>query len=83
MIYAENGRGKTTLATILHSLGDKKPLPIIERTRLGGLGDPHIVIANNSGETAVFQNGTSLRCCEIFMIFVGYSEGPLLRSFQC
>jgi len=57
LIYAENGRGKTTLATILRSLGDKKPLPIIERTRLGGLGDPHIVIANNSGETAVFQNG--------------------------
>lgn len=33
LIYAENGRGKTTLATILRSLGNKEPLPIIERTR--------------------------------------------------
>jgi len=57
LIYAENGRGKTTLATILRSLGDKEPLPIIERTRLGGQGEPHIVIANNNGNAATFQNG--------------------------
>ena len=57
LIYAENGRGKTTLATILRSLGDKEPLPIIERKRLGSQGDPHIVIANNNGDTAMFQNG--------------------------
>ena len=57
LIYAENGRGKTTLATILRSLGNKEPLPIIERTRLGGQGEPHIVIANNNGDTAMFQNG--------------------------
>jgi len=57
LIYAENGRGKTTLATILRSLGDKEPLPIIERTRLGGQGEPHIVIANNNDDTAIFQNG--------------------------
>ncbi len=57
IIYAENGRGKTTLATILRSLGDKEPLPVIERTRLGGQGEPHIVIANNSGDIAMFQDG--------------------------
>lgn len=57
LIYAENGRGKTTLATILRSLGDKESLAIIERTRLGGQGEPHIVIANNNGDTAMFQNG--------------------------
>lgn len=57
LIYAENGRGKTTLATILRSLGNKEPLPIIERTRLSGQDTPHIVIANNNGDTAMFQNG--------------------------
>ncbi len=57
LIYAENGRGKTTLATILRSLGDNEPLPIVERTRLGGQGEPHIVIANNHGDTAMFQHG--------------------------
>lgn len=57
LIYAENGRGKTTLATIMQSLGTKEPLPIIERTRLGGQGDPHIVIAYNNGDTTMFSNG--------------------------
>ncbi len=57
LIYAENGGGKTTLATILRSLGDKNPIPINERTRLGGQGGPHIVITINNGDTAVFENG--------------------------
>ena len=57
LIYAENGRGKTTLATILSSLGNNKPLAIIERTRLGGQGEPHIVITSNNGDTVIFQNG--------------------------
>lgn len=56
LIYAENDRGKTTIATILRSLGNKNPLPIIERTRFGGQGDQHIVIVNNNGDTAMFQN---------------------------
>ena len=57
LIYAENGQGKTTLTAILRSLGDKKPLPIIERTRLGGRDEPHIVITKNNGDTALFQHG--------------------------
>lgn len=57
LIYAENGRGKTTLATILRSLGNKESLPIIERTRLGGQGEPHIVIAHDNGSAAIFQQG--------------------------
>jgi len=56
LIYAENGRGKTTLASILRSLGSKQPLPIIERTRLGGQGSPHVVIRNNNSNSAIFQN---------------------------
>ena len=60
LIYAENGRGKTTLATILRSLGDKEPLPIIERTRLGGQGEPHIVIASRKRQ----YSNVSARCVE-------------------
>ena len=56
LIYAENGQGKTTFATILRTLGNKKPLPIIKCTRLKGQGNSHIVIANNNGDTAMFQN---------------------------
>ncbi len=34
IIYAENGRGKTTLAAVLRSLATGDPLPISERRRL-------------------------------------------------
>ncbi|MEQ9109868.1 MAG: AAA family ATPase [Rhodospirillaceae bacterium] len=56
-IYAENGRGKTTLAAILRSLGNNDPLPIMERKRLGSTNPPHIVINDNTTNSAVFENG--------------------------
>ena len=40
LIYAENGRGKTTLAAILRSLGSGEALPITERRRLGAAISP-------------------------------------------
>lgn len=58
LIYAENGRGKTTLASILRSLGSNDPQPILERRRLGSQHPPHIVISDENGQQAVFQNGT-------------------------
>lgn len=57
LIYAENGRGKTTLAAILRSLASDNPLPILERSRLGSQHPPHVVVANHNGQQAVFQNG--------------------------
>ncbi|QQR86922.1 MAG: AAA family ATPase [Flavobacteriales bacterium] len=56
LIYAENGRGKTTLASILRSLGTNSPTPIIERHRLGAPHSPHVVIDVN-GRSHTFQNG--------------------------
>jgi len=40
LVYAENGRGKTTLAAILRSLGSGEALPITERRRLGAAISP-------------------------------------------
>lgn len=57
LIYAENGRGKTTLAVVLRSLDNGDPLPILERKRLGSADPPHIVIARTDGAMAVFQDG--------------------------
>ena len=57
LIYAENGRGKTTLASILRSLGNGIAVLITERQRLASVHPPHIVIAAG-GATHVFQNGT-------------------------
>ncbi len=57
LIYAENGRGKTTLAEILRSLGSNNPLPILERHRLGAKGPPHVVIVDDTDKESVFENG--------------------------
>lgn len=56
LIYAENGRGKTTLAAILRSLGTGDPALIDERQRLGSANPPHVVLTF-AGAPMVFQNG--------------------------
>lgn len=56
LIYAENGRGKTTLANILRSLSANNPTLIEERKRLGSTNAPHVVIQAN-GSTFNYQNG--------------------------
>ncbi len=55
-VYAENGRGKTTLAAVLRSLGSGDPVPIIERQRLAAANSPHVVLTPSTGVPVVFQN---------------------------
>lgn len=57
LIYAENGRGKTTLAAILRSLSDGDPLHVMERKRLTATRPPHIVVGISGVAPFVFQNG--------------------------
>ena len=57
IIYAENARGKTTLAAILRSLATGNPNIILERHRLTAQHPPHIVVELDDGGSAVFQNG--------------------------
>lgn len=56
LIYAENGRGKTTLAAILRSLSTSDSALIEDRHRLGAAQRPHVVLAV-SGQQIVYQNG--------------------------
>jgi wobble nucleotide-excising tRNase len=56
LIYAENGRGKTTIAAILRSLNTGDPALIDERHRLGAANPPHVVLTF-AGAPLVFQNG--------------------------
>lgn len=56
VLYAENGRGKTTLANILRSLGTNNSKFIDERHRLGATHSPHVVIQSNN-TTFTYQNG--------------------------
>ena len=56
LVYAENGRGKTTIATILRSLGTGDPALVEERRRLGSAHPPHVVMASPGGPFT-YQNG--------------------------
>ncbi len=57
LLYAENSRGKTTLASILRSLSNGNPTPILERRRLAATQPPQIVIKTSATAPLVFQNG--------------------------
>ena len=57
LVYAENGRGKTTLSSIFRSLHTGDAGAILERRRLGAADPPHAVISLNGGGSAVFENG--------------------------
>ncbi|QYE35237.1 AAA family ATPase [Polymorphobacter sp. PAMC 29334] len=68
LIYAENGRGKTTLASILRSLGTGDAGLILDRHRLGAPNPPHVVLSFTSG-VVQFQNGAwpaPMPCIAIF-----------------
>lgn len=58
LAYAENGRGKTTLAAMFRSLRSGAAELIQERHRLAATHPPHVVIAQSGGAApCVFQNG--------------------------
>ena len=70
LIFADNGRGKTTLATILRSLSEGTPDMVLGRQRLGSKDSPNIVIQLDNGSPPfVFEKGnwnTSLNGMRVF-----------------
>jgi wobble nucleotide-excising tRNase len=70
LVYAENGRGKTTLAAIFRSLATGDPMPIGERRRLAAQHTPHVVLACNGGAPPImFQNNTWNRTLTDLVVF--------------
>lgn len=70
LVYAENGRGKTTLAAILRSLATADPIPISERRRLAALHQPHVVLDCSGGPpAAMFQNNAWSRTLPNIAVF--------------
>lgn len=57
LIFAENGRGKSTLCAILRSLQSGDPAHIVGRTTLGSSAVPEVCVLGDCG-TAVFQDRT-------------------------
>jgi wobble nucleotide-excising tRNase len=69
IVYAENGRGKTTLAAILRSLAGGDPVPIAERKRLAAAHPPHVVLDCAGGPQAIFQNNAWNRQLDNIAVF--------------
>lgn len=57
LIYADNGRGKSTLATILRSVSINDPLLIEASKTVDGTNAPEVVLQFGSGHKVTFQNG--------------------------
>src|SRR6266487_2704237 len=56
LIFAENGRGKTTLCAIFRSLSTNTPAFIIGRRTLGSVEPPEVQLLLANGSTN-FRNG--------------------------
>ncbi len=70
LLYAENGRGKTTIAAILRSLATHDPLPIRERRRLAAINPPHVVLhCDGDQPVAIFQEGNWNRSLDNIVVF--------------
>jgi wobble nucleotide-excising tRNase len=70
LVYAENGRGKTTLSAMLRSLATNRPDLILERHRLAAPHPPEVIIDCTGGPPpAMFQNGTWNRHLPTLAIF--------------
>lgn len=70
LIYAENGRGKTTLSALLRSLATNRPEFILERHRLAAAQQPEVIIDCAGGPpVAMFQNGAWNRHFPALTIF--------------
>lgn len=72
VVYAENGRGKSTLAAVLRSLQTGEPLHILERRTIGSTDMPSVSVltsVNAKNSTHTFDGkvwNTTLSECEIF-----------------
>lgn len=58
LIYAGNGRGKTTLTSILRSVATGNASLILERKTLNGVHDPDIILQFANGRKFEFKGGT-------------------------
>ena len=69
LIYAENGRGKTTLAAIFRSLGSGLATPISERHRVGATHPPSVVIKGSGPAPFRYENGQWTQTLPVIAVF--------------
>lgn len=69
LIYADNGRGKSTLATILRSVAANEPDPIIERKTIDGTLSPKVILQFPSGHKVNFAGNKWSEARPEFLVF--------------
>jgi wobble nucleotide-excising tRNase len=57
LIYADNGRGKSTLASIMRSYTENQPEIVLNRKTIGENLSPHVSMQFSNGNRADFSNG--------------------------
>lgn len=57
-IYADNGRGKSTLASLFRSCSTNNPALILSRRTIDGNHDPEAILHFSNGQRSTFQNGS-------------------------
>jgi wobble nucleotide-excising tRNase len=69
VLYADNGRGKSTLATILRSLSANEPSPVLERKTLDGTLAPKVTLQFASGHKVTFNGSKWSEARPEFVVF--------------
>ena len=57
-IYADNGRGKSTLASLFRSCSTNKPELLVNRRTIDGNNDQEAILQFSNGQYSSFQNGS-------------------------
>lgn len=71
LIYADNGRGKSTLSAILRSASNGQPEPIMERKTVDGTFQPSTALTFSNGVKAEFIAGKWNKTTADLLIFDG------------
>lgn len=69
LIYADNGLGKSTLASIIRSCSINDSNLILRRKTIDGVNDPKVVLQFDNGQTSTFQNGNWDNSRPEFLVF--------------
>jgi len=80
VLYAENGRGKTTLSAILRSLGRDDSLPMVERTAVAGTGGPTVKLLIDGQPVTGDSTGWSAACPEVDVFDASFVEANVFSG---
>ncbi len=69
LIYADNGRGKSTLTSIFRSCSVNNPDIILNHRTIDGQNEPEVSLQFSNGQISTFQNGSWDHCRPELLVF--------------